>query len=393
MKLNPVHVKITNFQSIGDVEFDISGFTCVTGPTNIGKSAIIRAISGALLGSPVTGDVRKGKKFCTVELRSDGWELRWEKGERGVNRYWIPVDSDKALDKVGKGQIEQVASMGFGSVQVGDDVLQPWLATQFEPVFLMNKSGPAVTDFLSEVSRLNVLQDGITINVRQKKRCLDQAKVREEEADLLREEEARYSDLDHLLGVRDDLDAQVQSLQEYVDRVELMERLHSSIGSEAKAIMLLRDPIREVKVPQDRLAGHMDSLVEMERTWASMQAEAMQIAVLKPVQDVSVPEDVIAEDVDRLVDAARILAAIESERAAVERLSAEVLLPEDPGIPDGLLRASELLAEITDLRQEEASLQEKLSSINEEVLAVQTELDAIKVCPTCRRPMPAAHPS
>lgn len=396
MKPSPVHVRITNFQSIGDIEFEIAGFTCITGPTNVGKSAVIRAISGALLGSPVTGDVRKGKKFCTVELKSDGWELRWEKGERGVNRYWIPIDSDKALDKVGKGQIEQVAAMGFGSVQVGDDVLQPWLATQFDPVFLMNKSGPAVTDFLSEVSRLNVLQDGITLNVRQKKRCLDQAKVREEEADALREAEAKYSDLDHLLTVRDELDGQFQSLQEYAGRVSLMERLRESIDSEARTIMAIRDPIRDVKIPQDRVGPHMESLLLMEKIWGSMRTEAVRVASLKPIQSAQVPEDPGGDDVARLSQASRLAAAIDAERSAIALLSTTVSVPEDPGFPDGLSRASELLTEMMELRNQEAILEEKLSSIASEISEVQTKLDSIPVCPTCRRPMPpehVAHPS
>lgn len=44
-KIKPVKVSIKNFQSVSDIEFEIHGFTCITGPTNIGKSAIIRAIS------------------------------------------------------------------------------------------------------------------------------------------------------------------------------------------------------------------------------------------------------------------------------------------------------------------------------------------------------------
>jgi len=396
VKPNPVHVRITNFQSISDIEFDIDGFTCITGPTNIGKSAVIRAISGALLGSPVTGDVRRGQKFCTVELRSEGWELRWEKGERGVNRYWIPLNSDRALDKVGKGQIEQIAEMGFRSVQVGNEILQPWLATQFEPVFLMNKSGPAVTDFLSEVSRLNVLQDGITLNVRQKKRSMDQAKIREEEVNELRAAEEKYLGLDHLLAVRGELDAQFQSLQEYVDRVSAMGRFRESIDSEARAIVAIRDPIREVKIPQDRVGQRMQSLLRMQEIWGFMRVEAVRVASLKPVQSVTIPKDPGGDDVIRLSQTSRLAAAIKTEMAAIAQLSETVEIPEDPGFPDGLSRASDLLVEMAELRDEVVILEKKLSSMTSEISRVQTELDSIPICPTCRRPMPReheAHPS
>ena len=88
--MKPVQIRIRDFQSIDSIDLEVSGFTCVTGPTNIGKSAIVRAVSSAILNKSVVGSVRKGKKFCTVEV--DG--LKWEKGER-VGRYWVPGETDE----------------------------------------------------------------------------------------------------------------------------------------------------------------------------------------------------------------------------------------------------------------------------------------------------------
>jgi len=49
-ELYPVKIRIKNFQSIEDLEIEVRGFTAITGKTNIGKSAIMRAISSAMLG-------------------------------------------------------------------------------------------------------------------------------------------------------------------------------------------------------------------------------------------------------------------------------------------------------------------------------------------------------
>ena len=216
-ELTPVKIRISGFQSLADVEIEVHGFTCVTGPSNIGKSAIIRAISGSLLNSPVTGMVRKGEKHCTVSVEAEGWGYKWEKGEKGINRYWMP-GSDKPLDKVGAGQIDEVANMGFQSVRIGNKVVQPWFAHQFEPLFLMNQSGPAITDFISEVSRLKVLQDAVIINARGRRRALDKAKLHEESVTELQGKDAAVGQLDNLLKVEKDLEAQLASLQEWEGR-------------------------------------------------------------------------------------------------------------------------------------------------------------------------------
>ena len=385
--LSPVRVRIRDFQSIGDLELDVSGFTCVTGPTNIGKSAIIRAISGALLGSPVVGDVRRGSRFCSVEMRSDGWSLKWEKGERGVNRYWIPSESEQALDKVGQGQIPQVAALGFGSVKIGQDVVQPWFATQFEPVFLMNKSGPAVTDFLSEVSRLKVLQDGITINVRNRRRLLDRARIREEDAEKLRGREAAFGKVQDMVQLKADLEAQMESIREYGERISELQDFLNAIDAEAGAIGLLRG-VRELKVPPDPASGPMESLRHVVRSYGVLESEAAAILALRPAETVEVPEgEGLGAEVRRLSRATDLMGRLSSERAAVDALSGEVGVPDAPEVPSGLRRLAELADASESLRKEVGRLEEELGSAEAEFLEVQEEIDSIPVCPTCRRPL------
>ena len=390
----PVHVTIKSFQSIDHLDIEVSGFTCITGPTNIGKSAIIRALSGALLGSPVVGDVRRGQKFCTVEIRSGEWSLKWEKGERGVNRYWIPADAERPFDKVGLGQIEQVADMGFGSVKVGTDMVQPWLATQFEPVFLMNKSGPAVTDFLSEVSRLKVLQDAITINVRGRRRSLDRAKMREEDAVGLRGREAKLEKTGDMVQLRTDLDAQMESIREYGGRISGLQKFLDDIESEATAVETLRE-VKGVKVPPDSVGQAAESLRSAVRSYAAMELEASKIIKYKPVEAMAVPDgNGLDPEVGRLSEAGRLSSRIATESRAVDILSGPVVVPEAPGMPAELGRMEELAESMRSLHAEEARLKADLGSVMADLESIQSEIDLIPVCPTCERPLsgPAVTP-
>lgn len=425
-KISPVRIRIQSYQSIEDLELEISGFTCVTGPTNIGKSAIVRAVSGALLNDPVVGAVRRGAKFCTVDIRSDSWGLRWEKGERDVNRYWLP-GQDKPLDKLGQGQTEVTVNLGFGSIRVGKDSVQPWLARQFDPVFLLDESGPAVTDFISEVTRLRVYQDAIVINVRNRRRLLDQVKVHEESLARLNERESALQGLDHLLQVEQDLEAQFHSIQDYAARMRRIRELESRISEHEDAVELLT-PSEGLSVPPDRASQEASAAMSMVRWLSSLDSAAKSVLAVKPVSDVRVPEDPASEESGRLasarrflqirdlqdavdllsgapdlpvpedvlsaqaesaVRAARLLERIEAARESVRRAEGRLPgLPEPPEVPDRLPVLARTSSQILSVRAEIADLESRLDVLSSGLRDTEAELARIPVCPTCRQVVP-----
>ena len=273
---DPVRVRIRNFQSVEDVELEVRGFTCITGRTNIGKSAVMRAISSAILNDPVVGKVRKGSQFCTVEVSGSGWGFKWEKGERGVNRYTI---GDKVYDKTGQRQLDEVVSMGFGSIKVGDQEMQPWWSSQFFPIFLLDKSGPQVTDFISEVSRLTVLQDAVVLSARGKRQALDEAKAKAEESAKLRDRLSRVSGLDPLIKLHEEMEAQAESIKDYEARLSAVEVLDSKMREAASKIRSLSGVV-EAAVPDDRIGGLAASAAAMHGFWVTLESCAKRIILL-----------------------------------------------------------------------------------------------------------------
>ncbi len=425
MTQDPVRIRIQNDQSVEDVELEVSGFTCITGKTNAGKSAMMRAISGAILNQPVVGMVRKGAKFCTVEVSSSGWGFRWEKGEKGINRYTI---NGKVYDKVGQVQLPEVNSMGFGSIKVGDKEVQPWWSSQFSPLFLLDKSGPQVTDFISEVSRLTVLQDAIVLAARGKRGATDEAKAKSDEAAKLREKAARVAPAEQLEGLHRDLEAQAESIREYEAKLALSESLELRMSTAASKIRALSGAAA-VAVPEDGLEGRVAELATMHRLWCLLEACAKRVIALKEAPKVPVPEAPDAEAA-RYAEASRFsgidvlrrsVAAMEGVRAvavpdsgpisaeagriaagaaalekiarlseSVRTLSAQVSVPDDPGLErhrEGV-RALERAAA---LQQEVSNLSRKALNLDLEFGELCRSIAAIPSCPTCARPMAAEH--
>ena len=158
-------VSVRNFQSLGQVSLDASGLTVVVGRSNLGKSALIRAMTGALFNRPGESFVRLGHTYAEVSLTdlptTPGPRLavEWTKGHN-LNQFTV---NGKDYKRVGQEAPPAIATAGYRDVFIGDkergrgETLRPQVAGQFDPLFLLTTPGSFVNDVLSVVSRLGVL--------------------------------------------------------------------------------------------------------------------------------------------------------------------------------------------------------------------------------------------
>lgn len=414
--MDSIKVKIKNFQSISDLEFEIKGFTTITGRTNIGKSAIIRAISGSILNIPVTNLVRKGKKYCTVELISDQWSYKWEKGEKGVNRYWFP-NLEAPLDKVGQGQIPQIAEIGFKSIKIGSEYINPWYASQFEPIFLINCSGSSVTEFISEVSRLKVLQTAISISVNTKQQKLKEVKIKKDSIEKLERKEKLLNPIDNVLPLQTELEEQLASIEEYGETVLQLEEWYSQI-------IVLNDQINKLQVPlkiPNFPSLNLNKLKKMNEYNQKLEDHAQSIIKLKKIKDINLPNAISTTEINYLIILKKIINIIALENS-IKLLSIPVSIPTDQLNIDRLQKLTDLDDKIERLERQIALLDHHLSIpisieidtkleklikwernimelqrdiknhefqsnlLTSQIEKIDKELEQIPVCPTCGVP-------
>jgi hypothetical protein len=386
--LHPVQIRIQNFQSIDKLEFEVRGFTCITGKTNIGKSAIMRAISRSLLNDPVTGMVRKGAKYASVEMSSAGWGYLWEKGEKDVNRYEI---DGKRYDKTGQNQLPEIEAMGFRSIRIGDDDLEPWWATQTRPMFLLDKSGPQITNFISEVSRLQVYQNAIVLAARMKRKCTDESRAKSEELGRVQERMNRLSGLESVERLESEIEDQIASLQEYAQRAMTLEQLHKDL--ERTAGFLRRTlPLSElrVKVNMEEVEAAVSKCVRLARKKFQMDRTAQKIIAFRALDSVKVPQlpEKEVADVRRLYS---LSVRITRKRAVADRLED---LPAVPSVPElDLQRLRKLVACADRIRELGKAVEESEASIQAMEAAskkLEKKMAAIQVCPECGQKLPGA---
>ena len=150
---NPWKVDIKDFQSLSKVHLDIEdGITIITGKTNTGKSAVIRAIDAALFNMGDDSMVKGGKRYSGVSIDNGTHKMMFCRDSHGKNeKTAYQFDGGTVRKKVGRSQLPEVAQMfNIRDVRMQNGTkmkLNFWY--QNDKPFLMDKTSGQLYEFLS----------------------------------------------------------------------------------------------------------------------------------------------------------------------------------------------------------------------------------------------------
>jgi DNA repair exonuclease SbcCD ATPase subunit len=131
-----VHLHGKNFQSWATFDIDIEGLTVVTGPSDVGKSALFRALKGVLRNELAAEYVRNGQEDpMEIALSVGGHLINAKRKKKGSTTYVID-GSDFA--KLAGGVPDQLKDLKFTEVLIGDFDFDPIFGRQNSAQFLID---------------------------------------------------------------------------------------------------------------------------------------------------------------------------------------------------------------------------------------------------------------
>ena len=148
-----ITVDIKDFQSLKKAYIELTpGITVITGATNNGKSAIIRAIDSALFNLGDDAMVRGGQRYYGVKISNDIHTMLMARDNVGKNeKTAYQFDDGTVQKKVGRGQLEEVSRMfNIREVKMNNGTkmkINFWY--QNDKPFLMDKTAGQLYEFLS----------------------------------------------------------------------------------------------------------------------------------------------------------------------------------------------------------------------------------------------------
>ena len=189
-------VIIKNFQSIEYCELEIpeKHFTVIVGPSNIGKSAIRRALECVLYNKSDSSYVRNGKNSCEVEiLFEDGTHFKWSRTKKGEVQYAVNGEN---FDKLAKSVPQSIIDKGFYEIVANKEKYSVQIAPQFNNIFLLNQTGSKITEVLSNLGNLNRIINSNRICNVDLKNNKSKLSIRNQDIQVIKNRVKNYTGLD-----------------------------------------------------------------------------------------------------------------------------------------------------------------------------------------------------
>ncbi len=278
-------VSIKNFQSIEDATLDIpeKAFTCIVGPSNIGKSAIRRALECLIYNKSEVSYIRNGTKSCSVEVVfDDGTCVVWYRDKKTAGYKINGEDFTKLAGSVPEVLIDK----GFKELVVNKDKYQVQIASQFNNLFLLNETGGKVTEMLSNLGNLNRI-------INANKSCLSDLKsnksrltIRREDLVSSKEKIKSYKGLDEQRHLLDSFKDSLKQIKEIKEKSTLLKKIEVSLSKSVSLVKILR-PSKDISVSDfDLDINKLNNLKKLLSKHNKLEKTVLDYSNLKNVKDI-----------------------------------------------------------------------------------------------------------
>lgn len=380
---NAIKIAVENIQAIAKAEIDVEGFTGIVGRSNSGKSALIRAIYAALTNKSPKGIFRHNTDSSVVSLEDDERDIhiKWEKGESVSTTYTL---NGEKHTKGGKEPPAKIAEWGFHAVKIGDETFDVQFAKQFQPLFLLDKSGGFVADFISRITKADILTGAMKDCESDLRKANESVKFTDKEIDKLNEELKKFSDLDyHQL--------QIKNLLE--DKATLTK--NSAVVDELGAYITQSDDLRsEYKklefIPSfdDSFDGTILSDLKMLVVWCDEIEEGKgKLIAARKVDACVLPE--AKADIEFLKDAEKYLELLEQTKTELPELAVcDLDMTEIKELDSHIQAVAAIQTETAEIVGGLSTVEGKLETLIAENAALEQQLGK---CPLCKHSFGVTH--
>lgn len=354
-------LKVSNYQSIKSAEVELDGFVVVTGESNLGKSALLRALRGAVFGQQGDHFVHHGASHSVVTL-IDSSTIEWQKvhKDRRATDLQTHLDVDGVVhERYGHDHEPILGKLGYKKIETAAGYRLPQFAFQHDPPFLISETPTVVAEVFKMLGRVDVITAAQTMSKKDLRETEQTRKLRTKDAEDAQLVFAAIQGLGELEGKFSDLtETCILAVQEW-------QRLNDVLSG-AEQVHSLRTEILAEPPVLPRLGVQIAQLDGIKRG--------------REIEDVLVPIPPALPDLDSLTST---LSRVEEVARLSQDGSPLLPPPATPVIPD-----------TTSLDRIDALLGIKLPCLKDvrtKIKDAEEALAGYDVCPVCEGPLDEQH--
>lgn len=254
---------IANFQSIGQLKMPLGKLTIIVGPSNSGKSALVRALKMLLWNSTSPSYVRVGSASASVVLETAHAVVKLQRGPSPVGAKYTIVSAEHPqgaeYPKAGKDVPADVARLLH--IPPPNEGSSLNFAGQFDRPFLLDDSGARVARLLGELTNVTLIFEAVREAIRRQREQGRLLTVRQADLETVKLELAEHADLPQRLAAIKQAEASVAALQQVEEKA-------GRLSMQVAAIKAARQTLAEITPP---LQPDPEQVAALEATLASVQ--------------------------------------------------------------------------------------------------------------------------
>jgi len=402
-------VEIKNFESHAHTVIDLhNGFNVIHGTSNVGKSAILRAIAlcayGTWLNSEdekknVSSSVRHGEAFCDIRIETDdGCWVETRKG-KGISE-WVVFDGkeEKSYKKAkDQGPVKAREVLGFEVKEIGKLKLRLNWADQRDKHFVIDEiegesaSPSVIASIFDEVAGLIGCEEVIVSVAQDKLKYSKEIKGLDSKKKELESNIAELGDVKAEQAKLDELESLLDSIEKKQKEVETLSTLSEDLDS-------VLDEITANKTASEKIAEFLTNtnFVSLIDEWQDLckKKKAIDEIVIEDITDKTNYNTILADikTLSTKLTSLKSILSIEEQLNAVEEELAEsstvVAIPEEDIVAIeknqlAFLRLSTIVSELSEIAFSYKKSRKRLKIAKEEEVSLEEELHSLGACPLC----------
>lgn len=303
-------LKVTNFQSVENADLKLGAFTVFVGPSNSGKSALLRALKAVVRNSTTPASVRVGKKSFAASAAFGTQEVAVERGA-SLSTYRILQEGEpeEVYTKAGRTVPEDVQRALGLPLPEGPDLV---FSSQIDPPFLLAETGTVAAKMLGDLTNVSKLHAASREANRLRLEASKVQKIRAEDAEqCLAKLKDEYSDLPARSAQLKEAREKFDSVQAKARRRDLLQALLENLKTAELAVTNFEAQMQELPTPVDieslaeaagRLLGKQHLLRDI--LTGLSQVDQAEVLVLSHLKSAEVQYEEAEREYDEVLSAA-----------------------------------------------------------------------------------------
>ena len=403
-------IDIRNFQSIENAELTFQGFTVIRGESDIGKSAVRRALGAVLYNDWSADYITIGKSETKITLETPTFATVMTKSKKS-NSFEVTTENGlNVYNKIGTEYPSEHREAGFDYFYSGRDYYNLTLSSQLEPLFMVSYRDLEVTAILNKMFQIDKIERALKLVNLDMRRLNQEIQICETDIESkekqVKDFTAKIEDLNtNIIKRLETLTKKVQLIEDFiktktsaVQQSKRVKHYRELLPKLDKLVLILQNRLAYLKYQEaqeqleqiktiyqlfDRVPTSLDKLKTLEAYITSKDKHQRQILKLQKLTAIDshyteVP--LITGKLKQIAEYQTILEQYQDKKAKITSLTK--VLKNFQGIPE-LTKKLNLLIQYDNSLCQYYEADENLAQAQNRCIDVAKELAEYTICPLC----------